>query len=116
MIYQLGTRLGGRREVVETPMEELLGYLISDFKRKEEEANEEAQRLYLNHMSRMVAQPQSKEQQKANEKFIKQIDPNNQRSSTLESGGHEMVGTSDNQVIGSDDWSDFDKLKALENR
>lgn len=108
MIYTLGRKLGGRREVVESPMVEMLGYLIADFDEKQEEADREAQRLYLNHMSRMHAQPQSKDQDKANQKFIKAIEPS--RNKNGQPSNHKMVG---NKKL---EWDSLDKLKAIENR
>ncbi len=75
---------------------------------KENEANQEAQRLYLNHMSRMLSKPESKEQEKANQKFIKSIDPS--KNKLGEPKQHKMVG---NQKL---EWDNLDKLKALENR
>lgn len=97
-------------------MVELLGYLISDFEQKEQKANEEAQRILLEHQSRMLSKPQDRQQSKANEKFIKALQKQIQRRTTDEESGRSMLGTSNNNVIGTNDWSDFDRLKSLENR
>lgn len=97
-------------------MVELLGYLISDFEQKEQKANEEAQRILLEHQSRMLSKPQDRQQAKANEKFIKALQKQIQRRTTDEESGRSMLGTSNNNVIGTNDWSDFDRLKSLENR
>lgn len=69
----------------------------------------------LNHQSRSLAKPGDKQSQKANEKFVKQLQEQLEKNSTSDDG-HKMVGTADNNVIGSDNWDSLDKLKALENR
>ncbi|MCH4482940.1 hypothetical protein MKR37_04325 [Staphylococcus haemolyticus] len=109
LVYKLAPVLGGRREVLETPFVDCLGYLIAEFEKDEQKANEEAQRLYLNHISRMLSKPESKEAQKQNEKFMKQISPNNTKTSNAPKQ-HRMVG---NKKL---EWDSLDKLKALENR
>ena len=111
LVYKLSSVLGGRKEVLETPFVDCLGYLIAEFEKDEQRANNEAQRLYLDHISRMLAKPDSKEAQKQNEKFMKQINPE-KRNTVLSAGGkqHKMVG---NQKL---EWDSLEKLKALENR
>lgn len=117
MVFQLGQRLGGRSEVVNAPVVDLFGYLISDFERKDEEAKQEVQRLLLDHQSRSLVQRNDKQGQKANQKFVKQLQKQLQQGqSQTKEDGHRMVGTSDNNVIGTDNWDSLDKLKALENR
>lgn len=116
MVFQLGQRLGGRSEVINAPVVDLFGYLISEFERKDEEAKSEVQRLLLEHSSRMHANPKDKKSSKANEKFVKSLQKQLNANSKTADDGHKMLGTADNDVIGSDNWDDFDKLKALENR
>ncbi|MDW3783622.1 hypothetical protein QI349_02600 [Staphylococcus saprophyticus] len=116
MVFQLGQRLGGRSEVVDAPVVELFGYLISDFERKEQDAKDELQRILLNHQSRSLAKPGDKKSQKANEKFVKQLQKQLQQQSGVKDNGHKIVGTAENNVIGTDNWDSLDKLKALENR
>lgn len=116
MVFQLGQRLGGRSEVVDVPVVELFGYLISDFERKEQDAKDELQRILLNHQSRSLAKPGDKKSQKANEKFVKQLQKQLQQQSSVKDDEHKIVGTASNNVIGTDNWDSLDKLKALENR
>lgn len=116
MVFQLGQRLGGRSEVVNAPVVDLFGYLISDFERKDEEAKAEVQRLLLDHQSRSLVQRNDKQGQKANQKFVKQLQKQLENQSQTKDGGRKMLGTANNDVIGNDNWDDFDKLKALENR
>lgn len=116
MVFQLGQRLGGRSEVINAPVVDLFGYLISEFERKDEKAKEEVQRLLLEHSSRMHANPKDKKSAKANEKFVKSLQKQLNANGTTTDDGHKMLGTANNDVIGSDNWDDFDKLKALENR
>ncbi|MFC6402973.1 hypothetical protein ACFP67_14260 [Mammaliicoccus sciuri] len=78
--------------------------------KQEEEANIEAQRLYLNHLSRMYAKPKSKEEAKANEKFIKAISPK---------GVKKNDGFNGPKLVNSDkplEWDSIEKLKRLEGR
>lgn len=78
--------------------------------KQEEEANVEAQRLYLNHLSRMYAKPSSKEEAKANEKFVKAISPKEQKKND---------GFNAPKLLNSDkplEWDSIDKLKRLEGR
>lgn len=67
-----------------------------------------ATNLYLNHVSRMLSKPENKEAAKQNEKFIKQISPDN--FAPKEKKQHKMVG---NKKL---EWDSLEKLKALENR
>ncbi|NMK92079.1 hypothetical protein [Staphylococcus capitis] len=110
LVYKLSPILGGRKEVLETPFVDCLGYLIAEFEKEDQRANNEAQRLYLNHISRMLSKPESKEAQKQNDKFMKQINPDNIKPIGNEPKQHEMVG---NKKL---EWDSLEKLKALENR
>ncbi|WP_433912368.1 hypothetical protein [Staphylococcus sp. LKG3-3] len=74
------------------------------------------QRILLNHQSRSLAKPGDKKTQKANEKFVKQLQKQLEKNTSPVDKGHKMVGTADNNIIGSDNWDSLDKLKALENR
>lgn len=116
MVFQLGQRLGGRSEVVDAPVVELFGYLISDFERKEQDTKDELQRILLNHQSRSLAKPSDKKGQKANEKFVKALQKQLQSNTGKAEESHKMIGTAENNVIGTDNWDSLDKLKALENR
>ncbi|MCC2087883.1 hypothetical protein KRP69_01520 [Mammaliicoccus sciuri] len=78
--------------------------------KQEEEANIEAQRLYLNHLSRMHAKPQSKEEAKANEKFMKAISPDNAKKKDGVNGP-KLVNSGKNL-----EWDSIEKLKRLEGR
>lgn len=109
MIYKLSPIVGGRSEVINTPFVDCLGYLIAVFETQEQKANEEKQRLYLDHISRMLAKPESKEAEKQNKKFMKEINPDN-KETLGEPKQHEMVG---DQKL---EWDSLEKLKALENR
>ena len=62
LVYKLAPVLGGRRSI-RNPFVDCLGYLIAEFEKDEQKANEEAQRLYLNHISRMLSKPETKEAQ-----------------------------------------------------
>ncbi|MFQ3906179.1 hypothetical protein ABLV94_13545 [Staphylococcus sp. Mo2-7] len=75
------------------------------FETLEQEANAEKQRLYLNHLSRMHANPQDKHQDKANKKFMKNIEPGKEGNA------------GQNQARSSEEleWDSLEKLKRIEN-
>lgn len=105
MVYTLSPIVGGREQVIDAPAVDLLGYLLIHFETLEQEADREKQRLYLNHLSRMHANPQDKNQAKANKKFMKNIEPGQQNDK------------GSNQARSSDEleWDDIEKLKRIEN-
>jgi Tfp pilus assembly protein PilV len=105
LVYTLSPIVGGREQVINAPAVDLLGYLLIHFETLEQEANTEKQRLYLNHLSRMHANPQDKNQAKANKKFMKNIEPGQDTST-----GRKTARSNDDLQ-----WDDIDKLKRIEN-
>jgi hypothetical protein len=79
--------LGGRSEVLKTPVIELLGYTLEHIREKEEEAEREQTKYYLDFVSRLKAQkPENKEQQKDLQDFIKMIKPDEKKQDKIEDG------------------------------
>lgn len=83
-VFKLGRVLGGRSEVVKTPALELFGYMDSEMKRVEAEAEKERVRIFLNFLSNVYSQPsQGKDDAKFNRdrsKYIESITPDKQTS------------------------------------
>lgn len=105
MVYTLSPIVGGREQVIDAPAVDLLGYLLIHFETLEQEADREKQRLYLNHLSRMHANPQDKKQAKANDKFMKHIEPGKDNNT-----GQSKARSSDEL-----EWDNIEKLKRIEN-
>lgn len=76
--------LGGRDEVLQAPVEDLLGYLIIKMEEDEAKALKEREMLFLNHLSRSLVKPESEEQQRANSEFSDIINPNSERNTPAE--------------------------------
>lgn len=105
MVYTLSPIVGGREQVIDAPAVDLLGYLLIHFETLEQEADREKQRLYLNHLSRMHANPQDKNQAKENKKFMKNIEPGK------ESNAGQNQARSNEEL----EWDNIEKLKRIEN-
>lgn len=71
----LSKDIGGRSDVVATPMTELLGHLISLFEKQEREAYTEQVDYYMEFMSRLHANPSNEKQMKQTTRFIENITP-----------------------------------------
>ncbi|EGQ2966305.1 hypothetical protein EAF23_05950 [Staphylococcus pseudintermedius] len=96
--------MGGREQVLNTPTVDLLGYLLIYFNEEEEKAKIQRQELYINHVLRSLSNPQTKEQAKAAQKFLKQLSADESTNQNT-------------QVLTRKDlnWDDFDKIKRIEN-
>ena len=67
-------KVGGRSEVINAPMYDILGYLLLYFEEKEQEAKRVQNEIIMNHMSRLHSQKaESKQQQKANKDFLEKL-------------------------------------------
>lgn len=79
--------MGGRSNVLETPFKELLGYLITNLEEANAEAKKEQMDYYMNFIAMLNSNsPQSKEQSKKIEQFMKAIKPQEERKSKVPSG------------------------------
>lgn len=76
MVFKLASRLGGRNEVVDLPIVEALAYIIIHLEEEEEEVKRRQWDLYLNHLSRVQANPaQDKDDAKAKGDFLESLNP-----------------------------------------
>ncbi len=76
MVFKLAGRLGGRNEVVDLPIVEALAYIIIHLEEEEEEVKRRQWDLYLNHLSRVQANPaQDKDDAKAKGDFLESLNP-----------------------------------------
>lgn len=76
MVFKLASRLGGRNEVVDLPIVEALAYIIIHLEEEEEEVKRRQWDLYLNHLSRVQANPaQDKDDAKAKGEFLESLNP-----------------------------------------
>lgn len=75
MVYMLSNKLGGRREVLDTPFYETLGYLIAKFDEDEKQVEKEQMQYYMDFIAMLNSNPQNEKQQKVTEKFMKTIKP-----------------------------------------
>lgn len=74
LVYTLAGKVGGRSEVINAPMYDILGYLLLYFEEKEQEAKRVQNEIIMNHMSRLHSQKaESKQQQKANKDFLERL-------------------------------------------
>lgn len=71
----LSNKLGGRREVLDTPFYETLGYLIAKFDEDEKQVEKEQMQYYMDFIAMLNSNPQNEKQQKVTEKFMKTIKP-----------------------------------------
>ncbi|WP_414049772.1 hypothetical protein [Macrococcus animalis] len=76
MVYKLASRLGGRNEVVDLPIVEALAYIIIQLEEEEEAVKQRQWDLYLNHLSRVQANPaQDKDDAKMKGEFMESLNP-----------------------------------------
>lgn len=76
LVYKLASRLGGRSEVLDMPIIDALAYLIILFEEEEQEVKRRQWDLYLNHLSRVQANPaQSDKDAKAKGEFLESLNP-----------------------------------------
>lgn len=87
----------------------MLGYLIIHFEQEEQKEILKRQELIVNHMSRTLSNPQSKEQAKALQKFTKQLEK------SVDSNTDKPKGPQSRADL---QWSDdtLARLKRLEGR
>lgn len=76
LIFKLASRLGGRSEILDLPLVDALAYLLILFEQEEEEVKRRQMELYLNHISRVQANPaQSDKDAKAKAEFLESLNP-----------------------------------------
>lgn len=76
--------MGGRSNVLETPFIELLGHLITDLTEAEQGAKKEQMDYYLNFIAMLNSNaPQSKEDSRRLNKFMKAIQPREERKAKI---------------------------------
>lgn len=75
VVYTLSNRLGGRSEVLQTPMFEVLGHLITHFEEEQRQVDQEQMKYYMDFIAMLNSNPQNEKQAKQTEKFRKQIEP-----------------------------------------
>lgn len=76
IVFRLSPILGGRTEVLDTPLEEALGYLSMERRQRKQEKFEEFMRLYFSANSRVDG--------KARKKYMDQIKPGEGGFKTLQ--------------------------------
>lgn len=102
LVYKLASRLGGRSEVLDMPIIDALAYLIILFEEEEQEVKRRQWDLYLNHLSRVQANPaQSDKDAKEKGEFLESLNP-------LREIEHKPVEKEWN-------FEQLEKLKALQN-
>lgn len=84
----LSNKLGGRREVLDTPFYETLGYLIAKFDEDEKQVEKEQMQYYMDFIAMLNSNPQNEKQQKVTEKFMKTIKP--QLNKNKSDGGEDV--------------------------
>ncbi|PKE22784.1 hypothetical protein [Macrococcoides caseolyticum] len=76
LVYKLAHKLGGRSEIIDMPLEEALAYLIIIIEQEEQQAEAKKWELYMNHMSRINANPAHNDKEsKRRYEFIETINP-----------------------------------------
>lgn len=56
-VFKLGQPLGGRREVIDAPVVELLEYMSMKIKQEEQEAEKEQAKMWINYLTAVFTQP-----------------------------------------------------------
>lgn len=79
----LSDKLGGRKEVLETPFYEVLGHVVTKFEEDERQVEKEQMEYYMNFVAMLNSSPQNEKQAKASQKFMDTIKPQlNKKKST----------------------------------